>query len=208
MPETSAPRHRLLAFGKAVIRIYHGSSMAGVFQPSDSLTVQPTPIEGIRPGDVVAYRLPGSGDESHEIVHRVVAIAPCGLVTQGDNSARADSCLVTRHNLLGKVTHVERDGVIRPVQGGWLGLWRARLFRAGQHLRRLGRGPYHWLRRSGMLRLLWKPVIIQVHVTDSSGPVVKYTCCGKTVARWWPEEGRFECRKPYDLVIVPPDGAV
>jgi len=32
-------------------------------------------------------------------------------------------------------------------------------------------------------------------------PLVKYICGGRTVARWWPEQDRFECKKPYDLVI-------
>jgi hypothetical protein len=34
--------------------------------------------------------------------------------------------------------------------------------------------------------------------------VVKYVCGKRTVARWWPETGQFQCRKPYDLIISRP----
>jgi hypothetical protein len=129
--------------------------------------------------------------EEIPIIHRVVAIRPAGLCTQGDNNAQVDAELVTADRLLGRVTYVERGGRRRLVRGGRAGqLWVVYL-----HARRcaykmaacLGRGLYRRLRASGLQ--------------------VKYVCGRRTVARWWPHQNRFECQKPYDLVIPRPNGA-
>jgi signal peptidase I len=192
------------------MHIYRGGSMLGTFRPGDCLTVEPVPIEHIRPGDVVAFLGAAREDGAEELVaHRVIAITPGGLVTRGDNNPHADAVLVTAGNLLGRVTHFERDGVRSPVRGGRTGLWQPRLLyihrRAHALAVRLG-GPYRWLRSSGLLRRLWQPAVIRIRLATENGPLVKYLCGQRTVARWWPEEGRFECQKPYDLVIPPPDG--
>ncbi len=192
-------------------RFYHGRSMGGTFRPGDCLTVSPAALADVRPGDVVVYRRPNHQDNGEELVHRVVAAVPGGLVAQGDNSPRADTSLVTADNLLGQVTHVERGGRIRLVRGGRLGLLRAWVLHARhpvwRMITRVGRRPYRWLRNSGLMFRLWRPRVMKIRLATENGPLVKYVCGGRTVARWWPEKRRFDCQKPYDLVIPPPDGA-
>lgn len=200
--------------GQECLHFYRGSSMLGTFRSGDYLTVEPGSIAAIRPGDVVIYRGRDQAGEPEDVVHRVVAVTPGGLVTQGDNNPQIDNVLVTQDMLVGRVTHVERAGRTRPVQGGEWGLlgvrvrhaWR-RVLRLGWRLLRIvGRRPYRWLRESGWARRLWRPEMMRVLMITEDGPLVKYVSGRRTVARWWPETGRFQCRRPYDLVIsrLPP----
>jgi signal peptidase I len=192
------------------IRFYRGRSMAGTFRPGDRLTLEPVTVDDIRPGDVVVYASDQGGDRE-ELVHRIVAVTPDGLVPRGDNNPCPDSMLVTADNLLGRVTHVQRRGRITSVRGGRRGLLHAYLWRSRVVLWRwakaVGRWPYRKLRSSGLVARWWQPPVRRVRIATENGPVVKYVCDGRTVAEWWPEQNRFECRKPYDLVIPPPDGA-
>lgn len=191
---------------------YQGSSMLGTFRPGDRLAVVPMSIADLRAGDVIVFRGLGGQNEPDRIVHRVVATATDGLVTRGDNAPAADEHLLGAENLLGRVTHFERGGPWRPVRGGWLGLLRARALHTRRPVRRLiaraSRKPYGWLCRSGLIRRFWRPTISRMQLCTDRGPVVKYVVGGRTVARWWPAKGRFECRKPYDLLISrPADGS-
>jgi translation initiation factor IF-1 len=193
------------------MRAYHGGSMLGTLRPGDQVVIEPVPFTTIRPGDVVAFRPTIVDDEKIPIVHRVVATRPAGLLTQGDNNAQVDEELVTADRLLGRVTCVERGGRRRLVCGGRVGqLWivylRARR-RAYNLAARLGRGLYQRLRVSGLMRRVWRPRITRVRLVNDYGTQVKYVCGGRTVARWWPHQNRFQCQKPYDLVIPRPDGA-
>ncbi len=190
---------------------YHGGSMLGTLRPGDQVVIEPVLFTAIRPGDVIAFRPTTADDEGIPIVHRVVAIRPAGLLTQGDNNAQVDEELVTADRLLGRVTYVERGGRRRLVRGGRAGqLWvvylRARR-RAYNLAARLGRGLYQRLRASGLMRRVWRPRITRVRLVNNYGTQVKYVCGGRTVARWWPHQNRFECQKPYDLVIPRPYGA-
>ena len=197
------------------IRFYRGRSMGGTFRPGDCLTVAPASLTDVRPGDVVVYRGPNHQGDAEELVHRVMAVAPGGLVARGDNNPCADTTLVTADNLLGRVTHVERGGKTQPVRSGQLGRLRARFLHARRRVWRcawglvvrVGRRPYRWLRNSGLIPRLWRPAVMKIHLATENGPLVKYVCGGRTVARWWPQRNHFECQKLYDLVIPRPDGA-
>ena len=146
-------------------------------------------------------------------MHRVGAIAPDGLVTQGDNNPRVDAMPVSQEALLGRVTRVERAGRVHPVRRGRWGLWRFRALRAWrgarqrgwQMLRLVGRWLYRWLRTSGLVRRCWRPALIRLLVTNGDGLSVKYIHRGRTIALWRPATGRFRCRRPYDLIILRPD---
>jgi signal peptidase I len=191
-------------------RFYRGRSMAGTFRPGDRLSLEPVAVDDVRPGDVVVF-VSNRGEERDELVHRIVAATPEGLVARGDNNPCPDSTLVTAGNLLGRVTHVERAGQTCSVPGGQRGLLRARLQRIRVVLWRgvkaVGRRPYRELRSSGLVARWWQPPVRRVRIVMEKGLVVKYVCEGRTVANWWPEQNRFECQKPYDLVIPRPDGA-
>lgn len=195
------------ANGQAVL-FYYGRSMQSLFQPGDCLWVQPARLEDIRVGDVVIFRNAGLQGEERECVHRIVAAAPDGLVARGDNNPFPDAERVTAANLVGRVTHVQRGARVQRVWGGSLGILQARWMRAWMRffwlvrswLVRVG-GPYRWLRNSGLAKRLWRPLVQRVELITKDGRLVKYVCRGRTVARWWPEKRRFECRKPYDLIL-------
>jgi len=189
-------------------RFYRGRSMAGTFRAGDRLTLEPVAVSDVRLGDVVVF-CSNHREDGDRLVHRIVAATPEGLVARGDNNPCPDAIPVTADNLLGRVTHVERRGWTRRVHGGWRGLLHARLLRTGVALwtwvKAAGRRPYHWLRSSNLLGRWWQPAVHRVRIATDEGPVVKYVCKGRTVAEWWPQQQRFECRKPYDLVIPFPD---
>jgi len=183
--------------------------MEGTFRFGDLLIFERGLLSHIRPGDVVVYRVAGQNGEE-EIVHRVTDTLPGGLVVQGDNNPRPDKTLVTENNLVGRVSHVYKGGKKLPVRGGWFGLTHAR-FLQGSHrmwalmwnaVRYMGRRTYRWLRQSGLVAHLWRPAIVKVQLMTDNGPLVKYVCRNRTVAFHWVNEGRFRCRKPYDLVIL------
>lgn len=183
--------------------------MRGVFLPGDCLWVQAARAENLRVGDVVVFHASVSNEQVHDLVHRIVAKTPEGLVTQGDNNFSFDTVRITQENLVGRVTHFQRGGRKFHVWGGRWGWLYARAARFADRLftftRRglssLAGGPYRCLRQSGLVVRLWRPPVQKVELSTKDGPLVKYVCQGRTVARWWPEMRRFECRKPYDLVL-------
>lgn len=195
-------------------RFYHGASMTGTFQSGDALFIEPAQIPAVRPGDVVIYKGFTLQGNPEDVVHRVVATTPAGLVTRGDANRLEDKGLVTRDALLGRVTHLERAGRVRVVRGGRVGVLRARVSRAWRPVQRVvtrtlkaaGRPAYRRLRESRLASRWWRPDICRVRVTTPQGPVVKYIHHRRTVAWWRPAQGSFRCRKPYDLILHPPDG--
>jgi hypothetical protein len=192
---------------------YQGCSMSDVFLPGDLLTITPAVITGIRPGDVVIYRWMDRKGQSADVVHRVVAVQDGGLVTRGDNNPQPDSRLVTEAMLLGRVTSVQRGYQSRRVQGGGWGLFQADVRRAWRSVKRsnrrwisrLGGQAYRWVRQRNLARRLWRPRLVRLLLASERGPLIKFICNQRTVATWEPDTGRFQCRKPYDLIIRRPD---
>ena len=216
------------------LRFYRGRSMRGTFRPGDCVRMKSVILSELRSGDVVIFRrlkhqeLTGGncqvGDGSQtselhvmeeaqtedELVHRVIAIQSDGLVTRGDNNAYADAALVTADNLIGQVTYLERGKKLHPVHGGWVGLWRIRLLRTWKfylwkHIARIGSVPYHWLNSSGWVARIWHPSFVKLQLLYEGGTLVKYIYRGRVIARWWPQRVRFDCQKPYDLVLHCPE---
>ena len=183
--------------------------MKGTFKFGDRLISEPIPMKHIKPGDVIIYRRRNLEKNDEEVVHRVMSSAPEGMITQGDNNPYIDETLVTNRHLVGKVVYVERNGKKFPVQSGLIGLLRARIShgvgRARRRVRRLiprmGRSLYGRLRRSGLPGRLWRPPIAKVLLRTKDGPLIKYLHQNRTVAIFFPANGRFLCRKPYDLVL-------
>jgi signal peptidase I len=198
---------------KSNIRLYTGRSMKATFRLGDRLIVETVPLTDIYPGDVVVYRGLNNNGDKDELVHRVMCALPNGLVVQGDNNPCADKTLVTENNLVGRVSHVLRDGKKYTVHGKGFGLLRARALYRWRYIwrslwgvvRYMGRGSYSCLRNSGLVARLWCPSIKKVQLMTENGTLIKYVCRNRTVAYYWPANGWFKCRKPYDLVLVPTD---
>jgi hypothetical protein len=190
------------------IRFYRGSSMRGTFRAGDCLEMEPAAIDDIHPGDIVVYRESGPDPEAaKELVHRVISRMPEGLVARGDSNVQRDAVLVTRDNLVGRVRYRVRGGKRDEVKGGFPGLLRARILHrliTPRHwLRILGVKIYGGLRLTGLIRRCWHPDIAVIRFMTEKGPLLKYVRRGRTVAWWWIQKNRFDCRKPYDLVLTP-----
>lgn len=184
--------------------------MRPVFQAGDRLRVIPLEIGELQPGDVVVFLKHGiCKQDAERVVHRVVKTLPQGLVTRGDTLCNTDPGVVSPDRLVGKVVARERNGgEFHPVLGGIPGLLLARglqaVFRTRALVARLLQRPYGSLKRSGLVKRIWHPRIRVVHLSTPEGPLVKYMAGKKTVGRWWLNEDRFACRKPWDLVIRHP----
>ena len=181
---------------------YTGSSMLPTFKPGQVLYVRPM-VESPRPGDVVVYK---SGKQI--IVHRVKALQANGFITRGDNNPRDDTPIKPQQ-IIGIVKKVDDWGRPRSVMGGRRGLWLAQLRWILQALYTnslpwLG-APYRWLKARRWAGRIWQPHITTVQLQTQDGPMIKYVVLGKTVATWQPELKRFLCRRPYDLIIFPPE---
>jgi signal peptidase len=75
------------AFGSSPVYVVVSGSMIPTLEIGDLVLTQGVPFDTIHFGDVIIYVPPnGRGGCSGEtIVHRVVAVTPQGLITQGDN---------------------------------------------------------------------------------------------------------------------------
>lgn len=178
--------------------------MDRTLRPGDVLMVSPAGPEEISRGDVVAFRRTGPGGDVTIVAHRVQSRTEAGFTTRGDSMPSPDVESLHPTSLIGRVHLVQRGNQIRPVWGGRAGQLWASYVRLCRQVARWARRPYNLLRASGLVHRLWKPRLVQVHLGSGDGRQVKYIHRGRAVARWWPEEGRFWCRKPYDLVIAPP----
>ncbi|MFC1948011.1 S24/S26 family peptidase [Chloroflexota bacterium] len=90
-----------------------GWSMMPFIRNGDVITISPVLQGPPRLGDVVAYVRFNAGSL---VVHRIIARRGSTLVIKGDGVSGYSEDLVPPHNLLGKITRVERKG--RTV---WLG---------------------------------------------------------------------------------------
>lgn len=185
-------------------RFYRGSSMKATFHQGDLLFVEAALLSELRSGDVVVFARQCANCRK-EIVHRVVRQVPGGIITRGDASAYEDAGMVTDHNLMGRVCYKTRGGRTRRVHGGHIGLWRGLLlhFYWGMRRRavRIIQPFYGRLKGSGFIGRIWQPEITRVCVNTRDARTIQFLYKNRVIARYWPEQGRFECRKPWDLVI-------
>jgi hypothetical protein len=180
--------------------------MTPTFRAGHLLYVRPR-SQDLAVGDVIVFTNPVN---KRHIVHRIVSVTGAQLITRGDNNLRHDAIPVPVEQVVGKVEMVEDRGVLKPVIGGWKGLWKAKVrwaaLRLDNWVRRIFLRPYRALRRSGLVARLWRPAIVRLSLQNENGPLVKYIHKRRTVAVWFPSQQRFVSYKPYDLVIPPPEG--
>lgn len=98
----------LLARGHNVRFQARGPSMHPIIRENDYLLVEP--LRDFERGDVV-LTLADRGLTAH----RVVEISGDRVITRGDN-APCDDEPIERSKILGRVTHVEHNGVQRPIR--------------------------------------------------------------------------------------------
>jgi signal peptidase I len=128
-----------------------GCSMFPTLRVGDSLNVIAYGDKKIYPGDVVLFR--GSG---HDVVHRVIAVNPDVIITQGDNNAGSDEPILPE-NILGHVISVQRENLTVTIHGGKKGLLIAKVLRIKKALSlkisRILHPLYHALAGSGIFRI-------------------------------------------------------
>jgi len=75
------------AFGSSPVYVVVSGSMTPTLEIGDLVITQSVPFDTIHAGDVIIYVPPNGqgGCFGETIVHRVVAVTPQGLITQGDN---------------------------------------------------------------------------------------------------------------------------
>lgn len=194
------------SFHDGIVHAYQGTSMLGTFAPGDFLILSAP--DRVRSGDVVVFRAVDQDSEAVLVVHRVVKVIPHGLITQGDNTWRRDPFIVPLDSLKGTAVAFNRKGREFPVHGGVWGSIRAAFLHlrayAWYRFRLTGHNGYAWMRRTRVARRFWYPTLTYAKFNAPSGAYYKYIWRGRTVARWTPARRQFECRKPFDLFIDPP----
>ena len=177
--------------------------MRGTLAAGDVLRIRTAAPGDLRLGDVVAFRSGGQ-----VLAHRIVGFEDGVFRTQGDGNWRRDSAPLAPAEIIGLVAERERAGKLSPVAGGNRGLRRAGILHALAFLRwgilALLAPAYRGLRARRWLVPLWRPRVVAVRFSAAGRSTVKFIHRGRTVACWNPQEERWTCRKPYDLVLAPP----
>ncbi len=190
---------------KSSFRFYRGRSMRTTFHPGDCIIFEEVPFNRLRKGDVIVYNsnsVPGM-----DVVHRIVEKHDDYVEVKGDDNPSGITEKVPFQRVLGRVIAVERKGHRRkPVTGGKYGSLRARFVSKQGVPRRIFRWWYSLLRRSGIVRLLWRPEIETISLATDAGSVVRLVSGGKTVGKWCEERKILVLKKPWDLVIRVRDG--
>jgi len=176
--------------------------MRSTFKPGEVLYTRPAG-RAVKPGDVVVYEQGGV-----RVVHRVVSVETGGVRTRGDNNPSADQGVIPYEQILGVVEKAEDWDQARIITGGEKGAAKAatrwKLQAMLNQLRPIIGAPYRWLKGLRLVPKLWRPRIRQISVIVERREIVKYLVNGRTVATFDPACGCFTCRRPYDLVILPP----
>jgi len=95
----------LLARGTRVRLAVGGHSMAPRLRDNDVVTIEPLAGTRVRFGELVLFRDAGGA----LVLHRVLRLWRGHLQTRGDASIRLDP-VITREQVLGRVSRIERDG--------------------------------------------------------------------------------------------------
>lgn len=181
--------------------------MYNTFFEADFLKTEEISINELQNGDVIIFHEIEKIVKKSVLVHRIMLILKDRIITRGDNNPRNDKEPVTKENLIGKVTHYERNGRIHKVWNGRLGMMRARVLHGRLHVIRAAkfflRKPYRILKKTGIVSKIWRPEIKTIHFATPDGPLVKYIHKGRTVASCWTDSNRWWFRRPYDFVVGP-----
>jgi hypothetical protein len=174
--------------------------MKPTFQPGDCILFEEVRIEKLRKGDVIVFS--SESAEGEDIVHRIIDIGETSFKVRGDNNPEDVTELVPFQRVLGRVTALERKGRnTKPVTGGKLGLLRAGFVAREGIPRKIISWCYSCLKRSGFVRLFWKPEIQTIDLETDAKSVLRLVCRGKTIGKWCMKREILVLRKPWDLVV-------
>jgi len=157
------------------------------------------------PGDVIVFTVPHMADC---VVHRIVSCSNIGFITRGDHNRLPDTSPVTLEQIVGTVDFVgTRNGIRRVLHGFWgtrvAGILQVML--GVDHLiRRMFWIPYKFFREKQLAAIFWRPKIFKIQVQSENGKLIKYLYKNRAVAVWNLTHQRFNCRKPFDLIIPSP----
>ena len=184
---------------------YKGKSMIGTFRTGDRLVLETITIDKLNEGDVIVFKGLDPNESDKDLVHRVISISKKRLITRGDNNFYVDTVNVSRENLIGRVTHLERKGKQIRVQNGKSGIRRANMLNLKLHIKKTIWGfvkfTYTSLKKKDIVSLIWKPHIKKIRIDTPDGELIKYIHRNRTVGQVWTRQKRSKIKKPYDLVI-------
>ena len=184
---------------------YKWKSMKGTFRTGDMLFVENIYIDKLEKGDVIVFKGQYSFGSFKNLVHRIISISKKGLITRGDNNFYFDAKKVSWDNLVGRVTHLERNGKQLPVKNGKPGIRRANMLNLKLHIKktiwRFCKLPYTSLKKKDIISLIWKPDIKKIHINTTDSELIKYIHKNRTVGQVWIRQEHTKIKKPYDLVI-------
>lgn len=184
---------------------YRGLSMIPTFQNGDFLYLSSS-AQNLYPGDVVVFTPCPRADY---VVHRIISRSSKNFITRGDHNRFPDTLPIAPEQIVGKVEFVENKNGTHRVANGILGLWRASIWHSvlwlDQLIRRMLWMPYNFIREKRITALIWHPKISKIQVQSKNGLLIKYLYKNSTVAIWDFACQRFECRKPFDLIISNPE---
>jgi len=177
-----------------------GISMFPTLRVGDSLNVVAYGDRKIYPGDVALFR--GSGQE-HSVVHRVIAVNPDGIITQGDNNAGPDEPILPE-NILGHVLSVQRGNRTVTIHGGKRGLLIAKCLRIkkalGLKISRMLHPIYHALADSGIFRIMRFETQI-LCFERPEGTEMQLLLCKRVIAKRHAGSNEWKIRRPFRLFI-------
>jgi len=164
----------------------------------DSLNVIAYGNRKIYPGDVVLFR-----GYRHDVVHRVIAVNPDGIITQGDNNAGPDEPILPE-NILGHVLSVQRGNRTVTIHGGKRGLLIAKCLRIkkalGLKISRMLHPIYHALADSGIFRIMRFETQI-LCFERPEGTEMQLLLCKRVIAKRHAGSNEWKIRRPFRLFI-------
>lgn len=183
---------------------YMGSSMKETLQPGDELSFFPIAGGEIRPGDVIVFRAPDSGNI---VVHRVAAIEGRGIITRGDHNDRNDSWVLQPKDLIGRVVAVKRRGKTRALYGGRRGqafaVWEHEKKRVIEWTFRVLHPIYHLLVGWGIIqRWLSHLFQVKIHYFQRRNGVEMQLILGRwLIGRRLPGKEQWQINRPFKLLV-------
>lgn len=184
-----------------IFAAYNGPSMnPTLVEPAVMEVVPYVDPHAVRPGDVILFHSP---EQSSALVHRVLRVTSCGIVTRGDNNSKDDAGYVQPAHIVGHVVAAQRGTQRRVIKGGKIGLTWHYVLRGWRVVNWLGSRslstPYHTLARAGIARKLlparWRPRVVVFQET-------RLMMLGAhVIGRYDTQRGVWQIRRPFRLFV-------